>query len=231
MTTIYMHKNLINGKVYIGQTQKSTRVRWKAGYKNSTKFNNAIKKYGWEGFEHTIICECEDWEADLLEQGFIKKYNSVANGYNLQYGGKKHKRISQETRDRLSKAGMGRTFSQASREKMSRAQKGYHNSKATEFKKGHKTSEEIKKKISEKNKGMSQPWKGIKRTPEQVQAMMDRAKKKPVAQLDLEGNIVKIWESATEAAKQGGFDKAHIGHCCLGKNYNKTHKGYKWKFI
>lgn len=230
MAMIYMHKNLVNGKVYIGQTKQNAKTRWKAGYRTSTKFNNAIKKYGWEGFEHTIICECEDWEADLLERAFIKKYNSVESGYNLQYGGKKNKKISKETRDRLSKARMGRTVTQDTREKISQSQKGYHNSKATEFKKGHHHSPEMRKRLSELNKGRSQPWKGIKRTPEQVQAMRDRAKKKPVAQLDLEGNIVKIWESATEAAKQGGFDKAHIGHCCLGRKYN-THKGYKWKFI
>lgn len=46
--TIYMHKNKINKKVYIGQTIQEPKDRWKngAGYKTCTKFYNAIKKYG-----------------------------------------------------------------------------------------------------------------------------------------------------------------------------------------
>ena len=58
MYKIYMHKNKINGKVYIGQTCTSLEERFgKNGirYKGSTYFYNAIQKYGWDNFEHIIL--------------------------------------------------------------------------------------------------------------------------------------------------------------------------------
>jgi predicted GIY-YIG superfamily endonuclease len=46
--TIYMHKNKINGKIYIGQTRTSVNDRWQdgKGYKGCTLFDRAINKYG-----------------------------------------------------------------------------------------------------------------------------------------------------------------------------------------
>lgn len=42
--TIYMHKNKINGKIYIGQTCQKPERRWDNGkhYKDCPVFNNAI---------------------------------------------------------------------------------------------------------------------------------------------------------------------------------------------
>ena len=49
---IYMHRNLINNKVYIGQTIQKPEYRWNKGkgYKDSSLFYNAIQKYGWNNF-------------------------------------------------------------------------------------------------------------------------------------------------------------------------------------
>jgi len=50
--TIYIHKNKINGKVYIGQTGQDPKKRWDNGngYKTCSRFWNAIQKYGWDNF-------------------------------------------------------------------------------------------------------------------------------------------------------------------------------------
>ena len=55
--TIYIHKNKINNKVYIGQTSQNPKKRWDngRGYQSSPKFYNAILKYGWDNFEHIIL--------------------------------------------------------------------------------------------------------------------------------------------------------------------------------
>ena len=50
---------------------------------------------------------------------------------------------------------------------------------------------------------------------------------KPVIQYDLQGNFIKKYASATEAAKDG-FSSGHISECCRGKR--KTVKGYKWEY-
>lgn len=56
---VYMHKNKINEKVYIGITSQSPKCRWHngKGYKSCPKFFHAIEKYGWENFEHIILYE------------------------------------------------------------------------------------------------------------------------------------------------------------------------------
>ena len=45
---VYRHTSP-SGKVYIGITSRTTKKRWAYGYgyKNSTMFESAIKKYGW----------------------------------------------------------------------------------------------------------------------------------------------------------------------------------------
>lgn len=49
---VYIHKNILNGKVYVGQTCNLSE-RWRnngKNYFNSIKFYNAIKKYGWDNY-------------------------------------------------------------------------------------------------------------------------------------------------------------------------------------
>ena len=60
-----MHKNLVNGKVYIGQTCDLSE-RWRGSgknYFNSIKFFNAIKKYGWDSFSHEVLYDSLNQEA------------------------------------------------------------------------------------------------------------------------------------------------------------------------
>lgn len=48
----------------------------------------------------------------------------------------------------------------------------------------------------------------------------------PVMQIDVLGNIVKEWASATEASEIGGFHAGPIAGCCSGKRH--IHAGYQW---
>lgn len=52
--------------------------------------------------------------------------------------------------------------------------------------------------------------------------------RKVVMQLTLEGELVKIWESLTEAAEKNGMSIAAICRCCKGEV--KTSGGYIWKY-
>lgn len=53
---------------------------------------------------------------------------------------------------------------------------------------------------------------------------------KMVYQYTLDGELVAVWKSAREAAKQLGFDYSAIAHCCRGAYGCKTYKGYKWSY-
>jgi len=85
---VYKIENLINGKVYIGSTEKSFLKRFSTHYTKLKSNNhrghiylqNAVNKYGIENFEFEILEELED---DILEREayWINKYNSCDRGY------------------------------------------------------------------------------------------------------------------------------------------------------
>ena len=90
--TVYLHKNLKNQKVYIGQTSQSVQKRWNngKGYVSSPHFYAAIQKYGWDNFEHIILKEkLTAEEADYWEKYYISLYQSQQpeKGYNILSGG------------------------------------------------------------------------------------------------------------------------------------------------
>lgn len=90
---VYCHTNKINGKRYIGITQNKPNRRWQNGYgykDRNSHFYNAIKKYGWENFEHIILEEnLTRKEASEKEKYYIKLYNTNNEnyGYNITSGG------------------------------------------------------------------------------------------------------------------------------------------------
>lgn len=140
---IYLHRNKINNKIYIGQTCQKPEYRWNSGkgYKGSPRFYDAIQVYGWDNFEHIILYTNLDAnEANEKEQELILFYqsNNPLYGYNLDSGGNnktpseetRHKQsisaqyrpiVSQETKKKLSKAGKGLTRNSKTKEKLRKA--------------------------------------------------------------------------------------------------------------
>lgn len=66
-----------------------------------------------------------------------------------------------------------------------------------------------------------------KKIPKEVTEKRIKTIQKPIIQYDLQGNIVKKWESVKHAEKEG-FNSSNISRCCNG--FLKTHRGYIWKF-
>ena len=58
---------------------------------------------------------------------------------------------------------------------------------------------------------------------------IQKSKNIPVIQLTLDNKVVKKWDSAAQAERQGGFDHSNIAKACVGKL--KTSGGFKWKFV
>lgn len=86
---IYLVRNKINGKMYIGQ--KHSEVFDPTYFGSGVYLKRALSKYGVENFEHVKVLEwCESKETlDLAERYWIDHYNAVESPqfYNLAKGG------------------------------------------------------------------------------------------------------------------------------------------------
>lgn len=97
MIGIYKITNLINNKVYIGQSI-NIQERWKAHRhrpfnSNSVDYDSllyrAIRKYGLANFRFEVLEECERESLNNREIFYIQKYESSNPdfGYNISNGG------------------------------------------------------------------------------------------------------------------------------------------------
>lgn len=98
MIGIYIIKNNINEKVYIGQSVDIA-VRWMThrglGKKDTNperneynnKIHRAMRKYGRENFYLEILEECNREDLNSREKYWIAYYDSFHNGYNSTEGG------------------------------------------------------------------------------------------------------------------------------------------------
>lgn len=95
---IYIIKNDINDKVYIGQSlsaEQRFKSHCKGNYDNSI-IDAAIQKYGKEHFYYEIL-ESQIENYNEREAYWIKQYNSIIpNGYNILEGGQEPPRYSGE---------------------------------------------------------------------------------------------------------------------------------------
>ena len=146
---IYKIENLINHKVYIGQSiDIERRFRNHINNEASPHLRRAFEKYGIENFSFEIIKETKDldyWEIFLIQ---IYKATDKRYGYNSDFGGNARKVCSEEHKQKISKANSGRKFTKEHKEKLSKAKKG----KPSTFK-GKKMSEESRRKLSLSHKG------------------------------------------------------------------------------
>ena len=187
---IYRYKSP-SGKYYIGQTiDENSRRRafltYNAQY-GGIKIDNARRKYGPENFEYTVLIKITGDNPEevknylnILEEGFIKMYDSFKNGYNSTTGGDS-RILSEESRKILSEAHKGqipwmkgKKQTEESKRKMSESLKGM---KA--WNKGIPMSEEQKKKLSEVHKGKPSGRKGIKLNDEWRKKLSEAHKGKP----------------------------------------------------
>jgi group I intron endonuclease len=120
---IYKAECLINKKLYFGQTINSLKNRIKNHEKNSKKkkhttikFLNAIKKYGINNFKWEIVEKYNFNNKEELikvlnerESFYIRKYNTIIEGYNIRPGGN-NSFLSERTKKILKENILGKTF-------------------------------------------------------------------------------------------------------------------------
>lgn len=139
--TVYQITNKLNGKIYIGKHQ--TKNIDDAYLGSGSALCNAVKKYGKDNFEKTILhifeteVEMNAKEVELITEEFVARkdtYNLGVGGEGgAHFKGKKHtaktkeilsklatgRVVTEETREKISKAGIGRTFSDEAKKKIS----------------------------------------------------------------------------------------------------------------
>lgn len=173
---IYKIENLVNNKVYIGQTVHTINFRYKGHLRNAENkkchpLYNSMNKYGIDNFELMKIEQCISIEELNNKEIFWIDYFKSQDrefGYNLDSGGKNGKHCKEtvlkmkkntikqfengmpkETKRKIGLSTKGKKHSKETKLKMSIAQKKYYNIL------GNKRiiSEETKKKISDSLKG------------------------------------------------------------------------------
>lgn len=228
---IYIIRNKINNKIYIGQSI-NIHNRIKSHKYRGSLFYKAIKKYGWDNFYYEILEECSNDFLDEKEIFYIKKYKSIDKdiGYN----------ILTEPKENPVPKGSKRT--QELKDKWSLNRKGKRKGIENSFY-GKKHSDDAKKIMSDRKKisyiGKGNPFFGKKHSIETISKLKEIGQKrdmsrffKKVIQIDLITNqIIKEWNSAADAAEflLGSRRKAGgITQTCKGKY--KSSNGYLWKY-
>jgi group I intron endonuclease len=239
ITGIYLLRNLINGKIYVGKSvnikrrmyQHSKPETYHKGGAN-TPIVRAIKKYGFENFSIEIlqIFEGEEKDKEIIESEifWIKKLksNNFETGYNLLLGGTDWTGYSHSD-----------TTKQILSEKAAERYQGENNPMF-----GKKHTKESKEKISNNRKqnkvavGENNPFFGKVHSDETKRIISEKAKlrgnpkrKRPILQICLEtGSVLREWDSAADAGRELGFNKNNINNACHG--IYKTSNGFAWKF-
>jgi len=131
---IYRVTNIINGKIYVGQTIHSIENRKSEHEEKSRRkgvssyFHKAIRKYTPDNFNWEIIAHCySKEELDDMEFHYIKQYNSFNPcGYNMTFGGEGTigRVCNKETRDRISKNKRGKLLSKEHKQFLSNIRRG-----------------------------------------------------------------------------------------------------------
>jgi len=258
---VYKHTNKTNGKCYIGITGRANpKRRWcgGAGYSKNEYFYAAIKKYGWDGFEHSILAEGLSLEdAYEMEKQLIQEYDSANRlyGYNLDLGGngsgsrseatrKKNSesriRLYQETdlRQKISAGGKRRFEKKEEHEKLSRSAKlrNQDPAKYANICEGNR-NRWMKESEHEKVRNLlNEYYRDNPQRKEQISEERrryfsehpEKKKTRAVEQLTTDGVYVKTWANMTEAGKAFGTSSQNISAVCSGRR--KTAGGYVWRY-
>ena len=203
MYTVYQHRNLKNGKSYVGMTSRKPKYRWNNGngYKNNSKMWKDIQNSDWnKDWEHNIIGKFEDKQEALnVEEMFIRLFDSTNEGYNTSTYGNSHYERTEEHKRKISESHIGKHHSEETKKKMSEALSG---EKSPNF--GKHFSEEHKKKISQ-SKGVN-----------------------GILQFSKNGEFIAEYPSTGEAERQTGCYHGNICECCKGNR--KSAGGFIWKY-
>ena len=218
MKFLYVYKvvNLLNGKIYVGKHSSKSLSDLYMG--SGIAIKRAIKKYGKDNFEKSILCICSN-EDELNEKEiyWIEKTGAYGAGYNMTMGGE---------------GKLGYIVSDKKKKEASIRMKKYFDEHP-----------EIKLKISQKakerdNTGDRNPFYGRTLSPEHI----DKMTKARVLAITGGNNpsavrirckeTGEIFSTAKDAAKYCGLSGASaILKCAKGTHNCRTAGGFTWEIV
>ena len=227
---VYLHIKLTNKiPFYVGKG-KIDRANTKFG--RSKWWNTTVDKHGYD----VIILEEDLTEKESLEKEvyWINKFGRKDLGLgtlvNLTDGGEgisgfKHTKESIELISVNNARGfLGRTHNEETKKKMSESSKG------NTYASGHTKTIDGLKKISETSKGNTNML-GKTHSDESKKKISNSKMgqgNKVVLKLDLNNNLIDIYESLNIAAEINNTTIGMIGRVCRG--IRNQHKGFRWKY-
>lgn len=226
---IYTITNTIDNKIYIGRSNdiRDRLTKHKSKLRGNRHPNehlqNSWNKYGEENFIFEIL---EEYPIELIPSMELYWAN-LLNVHNRDYGYNKEpiipidgiKKHSDETKEKLRLANIGKKATTETRNKLSIVGK-----KPKNF------SDAYRKKLSDRMKIAIKTPKFLK---------FYESKKKKIMQFDLNENFIREWDSIKEAAETLNLCKSRISVVCRYNNSFedddklnklKEHGGFIWKF-
>lgn len=224
---------------------------------------NTYNKYGKENLQFEVIelCDLKDcYIKEIYWSNFFDSFNPE-KGYNIgviSANGIKSGSLSNETKEKMYKTRKenaekkGYYHSEETKRKIGIKSKGRKHTPQTIKKikdklKYKKLSKEVSKKIVDSRKQNSNIWhseetkskisksnKGVKKTKTEKFIQRVKSQQKEVLQIDADGKIIKIWESALQASTFYKIATGCIPNTCIHnskemKKYRKI-KGFIWKY-
>lgn len=209
-----------NGKIYIGQTYKGSRRFGKVSEYAGTLVYRAMKKY--PSFKKEIIEYCSEELVDEREKYWIAFYDSSNRnkGYNRDSGGNSNKRLSEDLKRELSKKHKGLYDVPV-------LQYDLRGNFLKEWPSQRSVLDELGISVNACCKGRQKTAGGYQwRNKGDDRPVTDIYN--PIEQYDLQGNLIKVWETIEEASEKTGVSKTGIVTCCSNKN--KSAGGFQWKY-
>ena len=265
MAYIYRILNKISKKCYIGETKcKDVIWRWNQ-HKQKIEINkgcpalrDAVKKYGIDNFEFSVLIICFDDERFKYEKEYIKKYNTVVpNGYNITNGGegggfqgKKHtEQVKADIRNKskqkyIDNPELRKQISERNkiimknpeiREKIKNGllnsekwKKAKEENRAGNYK-NNKHSEEIKNKISEGLKKYYANNPNITIKNGDPNVEIDNKLGKKIKQYDMNNILLNEYISISDASRKTSIPKSTIS-LHLKDNAKSNGREFIWKY-
>ncbi len=255
MIGIYLIKNILNGKTYVGQSSDID-GRFRRHISALSKHSHANKylqadwdRYGKEAFEFSILEECQEDELNDREKHYILVTNSFSLGYNMNIGGDgirgyKHSLAEIQKMRQIQKPLAVLQFDQNF--KLIRRWEGGVSHAAKIL---HYTHACILLRCRHTLNGAMTPYKDCYWMYEDEFAQEDFTwdkylqnistitlvdklvfkSDKVICQFSLNGELVNEWNNYAELI-DAGFDLSRIRLICNHSGCIKTHKGFKWEY-